>query len=326
MEEIFDAFKKLKVLVIGDVMIDSYVWGKVERISPEAPVPIISVNSRENRMGGAANVARNIRSLGAEPLLCAAIGDDEDGKIFESLLNDEAMSNKGIIKSKRRLTTLKHRIISGSQHLLRIDAETDKPLHPQDRKELTKRILALMEEAHLVIFEDYDKGVISEKLIVDVVEAAKQRNIPVAVDPKKRNFMKYRGVDLFKPNFKELVEGTKKELTKEDLPGIEKAGKQLLTQLEIRNILLTLSEKGVIYQSMEKLHHVPAHIRRIADVSGAGDTVISIAGMALAVGLSPGQIAALSNLGGGLVCEEVGVVPIDRERLIAEAKKLNEFN
>ena len=216
LEEIFDKFSGLKALIVGDVMIDSYIWGKVERISPEAPVPIISITNKEIRLGGAANVAKNIAALGATPLLCSVIGDDHDGKSLLDLLATRGMDTRGIVQSDDRMTTVKERLLSSSQQLLRIDRETTKPLHKKDKAGLLKKIELLIKEADVVIFEDYDKGVLDKKLIKTIVELANIHNIPTAVDPKKANFLSYEHVTLFKPNLKEIKEGLKIYFSNDD--------------------------------------------------------------------------------------------------------------
>ncbi|MBY0424184.1 MAG: D-glycero-beta-D-manno-heptose-7-phosphate kinase, partial [Cytophagales bacterium] len=311
--EIFKAFNGLKVLIVGDVMIDSYQWGKVDRISPEAPVPIVHVQQREMRLGGASNVALNIQAMGAIPILCSVIGEDLDGDNFLKLLENNQLPSEGILRKSSRVTTIKHRIISGSHHMLRVDSEIDTPLSSSDRSALLERIISLIPQVDVIIFEDYDKGVIDGKLIDSVVSAAKSANKPIAVDPKKRNFMHYHGVTLFKPNLKEMKEGLKIDLHKEDMQELMDAVSVLKEKLSLEGALLTLSERGVFIDFKSQKHHLPAHIRDISDVSGAGDTVISVASLCLALGLSPRLIAGLSNLAGGLVCEYVGVVPIRKE-------------
>ncbi len=319
-EALFSAFAGLKVLVIGDVMIDSYLWGRVDRISPEAPVPILQVENRESRLGGAANVALNVQALGAIPYLCSVIGDDLDGNNFLSLLSQNNLPAEGIYQSGERITTIKHRIISGHHHLLRVDQETDRPLIKNDKKELLAKITTLLETCDVVIFEDYDKGVIDEELITAVVKMANAKSIPTVVDPKKRNFLHYKNVTLFKPNRKEMKEGLKWDGSLSEDKDIEAAVDSLSALLHTNMILLTLSERGVfIKRERDPACVIPAHIRKIADVSGAGDTVVSVAALCCALNLSADRIAQLSNLAGGLVCEQVGVVPIDKNKLLSEA-------
>jgi len=318
---IFDSFIGKKVLVIGDVMLDSYWWGNVERISPEAPVPIVHTRKKEYRLGGAANVALNLKRLGAEPIICSVIGRDAEGEILLRLLGNENISAEGIIISDLRPTTVKTRIISGKNQLLRIDIEEDELLVKEDASNLESRISDIIDTSDLIIFEDYDKGVISQPLIEDIVKKSTHLKIPVAVDPKKRNFMAYKGATLFKPNLRELSEGLKTDLnTGSDMSEIKEAAKILQDKLGIDHVLITLSEKGVYMSDKDGTsHQIPAHIRDIFDVSGAGDTVISVAALALLANVSGDVVAALANLAGGLVCEKVGVVPIDKDELIREA-------
>jgi D-glycero-beta-D-manno-heptose-7-phosphate kinase len=320
-QDVFEAFKGLNVLVIGDVMIDSYLWGRVDRISPEAPVPILQVEKRDTRLGGAANVALNIQALGAVPYLCSVVGKDLDGDNFLELLAQNHLPSDGICQSTDRITTIKHRIISGHQHMLRVDQETDKYILKQEREALLEKIKTLMVNSDVVIFEDYDKGVLDEGLIASVVALAQAKGIPTVVDPKKRNFLHYKNVTLFKPNRKEMKEGLKWDGELNDTKDIESAVDELSRLLNADMILLTLSEKGVfIKKAKEEASITPAHIRKIADVSGAGDTVVSVAALCCALKLAPQKIAALSNLAGGLVCEQVGVVPIDKGTLEKEAQ------
>ncbi|MFZ1806549.1 MAG: bifunctional ADP-heptose synthase [Cyclobacteriaceae bacterium] len=321
LEEIFDAFNGLTVLVIGDIMLDSYIWGSVDRISPEAPVPIVRVKKRDFRLGGAANVALNVQALGAKPILCALIGDDDTGTKLVDCLDQQNMSKEGIVVSKNRPTTVKTRLIASHQHVVRVDEESDLELLGDEEVELLKQIQQLLEQCDAIIFEDYDKGVINASLIEKTVELAAKKNIPIIVDPKKRNFLSYKGVSLFKPNLKELREGLKLDIDASDESQVVKAVEKLRSILDA-GVMVTLSEHGVYIDFQSEQKKYPAHKREIADVSGAGDTVVSIAGLCVALGLKPGLIAALSNLGGGLVCEHTGVVPIDKKELLAEAIKM----
>lgn len=322
-EEIFQAFENLNVLVIGDVMIDSYLWGRVDRISPEAPVPIVNVQKRDQRLGGAANVALNIQALGAKPILCSAIGDDIDGDTFLALVQRNNMTTEGIVRCPGRVTTIKHRILSGSHHMLRVDSETDECVNDQTHEKLIAKAFNLLPSCDVVIFEDYDKGVITPTLINTIVDHAASLKIPVVVDPKKRNFLSYRNVTLFKPNRKELREGLKLDgdlLEKEEL---QKAVKDLRELINASTVLITLSDQGVYIEKKDEKHLVPAHKREISDVSGAGDTVISVAALCCALKLPPLALASLSNLAGGLVCEQVGVAPVNKEIFLKEALRLS---
>ncbi|TAE16451.1 MAG: D-glycero-beta-D-manno-heptose-7-phosphate kinase [Bacteroidetes bacterium] len=319
-DSIFDNFSRLRVLIIGDVMIDSYLWGDVTRISPEAPVPIVQVKQRDKRLGGAANVALNVQALGATPILCATVGKDSDGQDFLDILAKNNLSADGICLSDSRVTTIKHRILSGHQHLLRVDSEQTNLLSPADSAELWLRIEAILPTVHVVIFEDYDKGVLSEELIQKTIALAQKLDIPTIVDPKLRNFWHYKGATVFKPNLKELKEGLKTDFNPKNLDELKQAITTLKERLSLKQALVTLSERGVYIDAEQESHLIPAHVRAIADVSGAGDTVVSVASLALALGLKPALMAGLANLAGGLVCEHVGVVPIVREELLAEAK------
>ena len=326
-EDIIKSFSKLNVLIIGDVILDAYLWGHVDRISPEAPVPIIAVTKRENRLGGAANVAINIQSLGATPLLCSVVGNDAHSKTFIELMKVMNMNTDGIHHSKTRTTTVKTRIIGNNYQMLRVDDEIDDEVSTSDRNHLFKRIASIIEskKVDVIIFEDYDKGVISKSLIEQVTELAKKKKIPVAVDPKKRNLNSYKNVTLLKPNLKELKDGMKLDIEKFDISEIQKAAEKLSGNNSIDTILITLSEQGAYVYNRKEQKHIPAHIRNIADVSGAGDTVISVAALCLALDLSPGTTAALANLAGGIVCEKVGVVPIEKNQLIKEVNGLKLF-
>lgn len=322
LEEIFEKFSGLTALIVGDVMIDSYIWGKVERISPEAPVPVISITNKEIRLGGAANVAKNIAALGAKPILCSVIGNDHDGKSLLDLMESRGMDTRGITMSDDRFTTVKERMLSSSQQLLRIDRETTKPLNKTDKASILKSAEKLIKEVDVVIFEDYDKGVLDKKLIKSIVQLAQANNIPTAVDPKKKNFLSYENVTLFKPNLKEIKEGLKLDFDSDDEVAITEASRSLRNKMSVDKVFITRSEHGVYISSNSDQHFIPAHIRSISDVSGAGDTVVSTASLCLALGLPDKFIAELSNLAGGLVCEHLGVVSVDKQELLSEAKKL----
>jgi rfaE bifunctional protein kinase chain/domain len=322
---IFDSFNQLTVLVVGDVMLDSYLWGKSTRLSPEAPVPIVNVVRKEKRLGGAANVALNVQALGATPLLCSVIGDDQDGADLLRLMEEQQLPTAGIIKSADRITTVKERIMAGGQQLLRIDAEIETELLEHESAYLVQQYSKLLPLADVVIFEDYDKGVLTAGNIADMLELALQHDIPTVVDPKKKNFLSYVGCTLFKPNLKELKEGLKVDFADANHEEFERAATTLQKKLNTQTVLITLSERGVFYLSGPIKSYIEAHYRTISDVSGAGDTVISIAALCLALELPVAFAAGLSNLGGGLVCEQVGVVPINRTKLLTEAQQTNLF-
>lgn len=322
-KQIFAKFNQMRAIVIGDVMVDSYLWGKVDRMSPEAPVPIVSITKRESRLGGAANVSLNIKALGATPILFSVIGNDEIGKTFKKLLEKRDLSSEGIFIDPQRITTVKNRIISKGQHIARVDEETTDFIKPEIETTIINAIKKLIEKNQIdvIIFVDYDKGMITKNLFNTINNLAQQKGIPTAVDPKKRNFLNYKNVSLFKPNFKEFVDGTGFSLKKGDLESLKIAAHKFKQKQNFKIIFVTLSELGVFISNGVKEQYFPAVIRYISDISGAGDTVISVASLAMAAKLQPKVMALMSNLAGGLVCEKPGVVPIDKEQLIKEMKR-----
>lgn len=318
-QTIFEGFRNIKALIVGDVMLDAYIWGIVDRISPEAPVPVIKTTGKEYRLGGAANVALNLKALGATPVLCAVIGTDYEGDKFLERLKVRKISNSGIVRSKPRPTTIKTRILSGYQHIVRMDSETDVLLSVNEEKALLDKVFESMTDADVVIFEDYDKGTLTKSLILKIISRASELKIPTVVDPKIRNFHNYNGSTVFKPNLQELVEGLNLIEYPETIGEIMGAVNQLKDVVDVGEIFLTLSEKGVIVKNNKEEIHIPAHVRTISDVSGAGDTMTSIISLCKALGLSLAFTAELANIGGGLVCEHVGVVPINKNKLMEDA-------
>ena len=323
MKELLERFNGLKALVIGDVMIDAYTKGFVERMSPEAPVPIVTLQERFNRLGGAANVALNLKSLGAHPMVCSIIGDDEAGKTLLQLMQEQGLEVRGLVSSNHRKTTVKHRILDGFRQLLRIDEENTFDLTEVEHSILMHVIRQAIEQqpVDVVVLQDYNKGVLTEKLIHDIIALCHEKHIPVIVDPKKKNFFAYQGVTLFKPNVKELREGL--GVKAETLEALQQAMRNLQERLHCEYLMVTLSDKGVIILYDGVFHHLPAHPRKIVDVSGAGDTVLSVAALSTALQTDAETIASLSNIAGGLVCEEMGVVPIDKKRFAEEVKRLS---
>jgi rfaE bifunctional protein kinase chain/domain len=315
---------KATILVVGDVMLDAYLWGRVDRISPEAPVPVVQVTERSARLGGAANVALNLRSLGAVPLVVSTIGSDATGGTLAQCFLDSGLDSVGLVRSNTRTTTVKTRVISGHQHVVRVDEEMTDDLTEAEVDALLNRVERIIAERKpvAVVLEDYNKGVLTARTIEAVIAAAHRAGIPVAVDPKTKNFLAYRGVDLFKPNLKELREGLKVDVNAADLHSVRNAVQALEAVLGNKATMVTLSEHGVYAHDAHGEHVIAAHPRKVVDVSGAGDTVIAVATLALAHGLSLAEVAALANMAGGLVCEEVGVVPIHPERFRNEAERL----
>jgi rfaE bifunctional protein kinase chain/domain len=305
-------------------MVDAYIWGHVERISPEAPVPIVSVEKRESRLGGAADVGLNLRSLGANAILCSVIGKDVKGNEFLELLDKEELSKEGIIQSNQRITTTKFRVIGNNTQMLRVDEEITADLENEDMVLLQDGIAKILNEKTIdaIIFQDYDKGTINEQLISSVVKMATSKRIPVIVDPKKRNFLHYKNVTLFKPNLKEIKEGLNVNFDAANIEELKVVVTQLQDILKTKMVLNTLSENGVFIRWATGSETIPAHYRNIVDVSGAGDTVISVAALCLSMDMEAPDLAALANLAGGIVCEEVGVVPINKNKLQDEAIRL----
>lgn len=322
MKHILEAFNNKRVLVVGDVMIDAYYFGRVERISPEAPVPIVSVEKKENRLGGAANVAMNLISLGALPVMCTVIGKDQEGDEMLELLKKQGIDTRGVIRSANRITTVKTRVISQQTQMLRIDHELISPIDSEDSQQLINALTVQLKDADVLIFQDYDKGVLTHENIKEITQAAKRAGVSVVVDPKKRNFNHFEGAYLFKPNLKELRDGLKLDLDPDNQDEFEKIISGFMRSMHISNMMITMSERGVMITDGKTFDYIPAHIRKIADVSGAGDTVISVAALCVANGWSNRKVAEYSNLAGGLVCEEVGVVPIDKQKLAEEIDQL----
>ncbi len=324
LEQLFNDFQHQKVGVVGDVMLDTYVWGKTDRISPEAPVPIVAIQQKDNRVGGAANVALNARSLGAAVTLFSVTGADDEALILEALLSQQEIAITGILQSDNRITTNKTRIISRNQQMMRLDAESTHDLLPEDEDRLLEKIATYIreEKPSVMIIEDYNKGVLTERVILKAVGLCREAGVITAVDPKRKNFFTYKGVDLFKPNLKEVKEGLNLLFEKADHSLLKDIHAQLQAQLEHRISLITLSEQGVFFQDKDETAILPSHLRNIADVSGAGDTVIAVAAMAYAITKDIHLAASLANIAGGLVCEEVGTVAINRKRLLEEARLL----
>ena len=324
LDALFSSFSSIKVGVIGDVMLDTYWWGKVDRISPEAPVPVVAVTKREKRIGGAGNVALNLCALGAVVHTISVLGDDADGEELNSLLQENNIHTGYMVKSSRRITTNKIRIISRNQQMMRLDAEMTSMLDSGEEDQLISIFESYIEKEkpNIVILEDYNKGVLTEKIISRVIGLCIKNNILTAVDPKRKNFFSYRSVDIFKPNLHEAKEGLNiisEEVSESMLARIHD---ELFQKLHHQVSFITLSEKGVFYQSSEGKGIIPTHIRSIADVSGAGDTVIAVAALIYACTKNVHLMAEIANIAGGLVCEEVGTVAIDKKKLLIECKLL----
>jgi len=322
---LFDQFENTKVLVLGDVMIDAYFYGSVSRISPEAPVPIVNLTKKEQRLGGAANVALNLKSLGAVPIICSIKGNDADGQRLKELCKENGLVVEGLINDYKRETTVKTRIIGNSHQLLRIDEEDTADIDESVEDLVYEAVNSFIDEVDVLIFQDYNKGLLTAGLIQRVIALCTSKKVPMVVDPKFNNFYEYKGVTLFKPNKKEIqqAENITDKLNLRDIKVLASTVRQ---KLNANKIMTTLSEDGVIIINETETIHLPAHARKILDVSGAGDSVLSVAALCVAAGISDEITAALSNLAGGIVCEQIGVVPIDKDLLLGEAMELNVAN
>ncbi len=325
-DQLFEAFSEVKVVVLGDVMLDTYWWGSVDRISPEAPVPVVALKHKEYRVGGAANVALNTASLGGKTYMISVIGHDEDGVLLKSLLNEKGINTSYICDVKDRVTTNKMRVMSRNQQMMRLDAEVTHDIDAATEELLLQKVTACIEAVapQVLIFEDYNKGVITERIIQTVTKLCNARGILTAVDPKKKNFLSYKDVTIFKPNLKEVKEGLNMALPEVDLPALTKVHTALAASLQHQISFITLSEKGVFYHDQDEAKIIATHIRNIADVSGAGDTVIATAALVYASTQNMHLAAEMANIAGGLVCEEVGTAAIDKKRLLQECKLLLE--
>lgn len=320
-KQLFEEFNELTVLVVGDSMLDAYMWGTITRNSPEAPVPIVDISRRENRLGGAANVALNIKSLGGRPILCSVIGKDNYGDEFIREMDRCELETAGMISISDRKTTVKTRVIADDKHVVRVDEEQTDDITQTHRitNHVIDQVIAYKPQA--IIFEDYNKGMLTTEVIEEITDYARLHHIPTIVDPKKKNFLAYRNVSLFKPNLREISEGLGRSVD----PGNEEKLKSDLEELRIKlngaAILLTMSEHGMAFWDGKSFIHTPAQPRKITDVSGAGDTSVAVAAMALAAKANPLLITHLANTAGGLVCEYPGVVPIDSAQLKTEGAK-----
>jgi rfaE bifunctional protein kinase chain/domain len=317
---LFSKFSDIKVAVFGDVMLDTYWWGNVERISPEAPVPIVSMHHREQRIGGAGNAALNVASMGAQTALFTVTGNDDDAVILSSLLSENNININYILKSDARITTNKIRIMGRHQQMMRLDSEITNDISKDDESKLLNAFSDYVNDIkpHVVVFEDYNKGLLTPTLIDAVINICKEKNIVTTVDPKRKNFFSYKGVDIFKPNLKEVKDALNIVVDDVSVALLNQIHQQLKEQLHHSISLITLSEKGVFIEDGNNSYIVPAHIRNIADVSGAGDTVIAVASLVYVATKNILLAAEIANLAGGIVCEEAGTIAINKAKLMGE--------
>ena len=322
--KLFQSFLSLKVGVIGDVMLDTYMWGSVERISPEAPVPVVSLHKKEYRVGGAGNVALNCKTLGAQVFMLTAMGNDAEAIHLEELFNSSGINTSWLVKTNNRITTSKTRIISRNQQMMRLDNEVTNDLSPDDENAMLQKVETFIstEKPDIIIFEDYNKGVLTESLIAKVTKLCLAAGVLTAVDPKRKNFFSYKNVNIFKPNLKEVKEGLNIITDCSNEEALIKVHNELSGILSHQISFITLSEKGVFYQQNDSHKIIPSHFRNISDVSGAGDTVIAAASLVYASTKNIQLMAEVANIAGGLVCEEVGTVAIDKEKLLKECELL----
>lgn len=319
---LFDKMPQLHVVVVGDLILDNYVWGEVERISPEAPVPVVTINRRESRLGGAANVALNCKVLGAKVVLASVIGNDIQGDNIIELAATSGINTDLIMRSSKRPTTNKTRVISRSQQMMRLDEEVSEDLYTEEEHPFIDQVLKYLQiqKPDVLVFEDYNKGVLKENVIHRISAHCKELGILTTVDPKKHNFLAYKNVTVFKPNLKEVKEALYMPITAEKA-SLDRVHEALKKELNHDISFITLSERGVYYSNGDS-NIIPSHLRNIADVSGAGDTVIATASLVYALTKNANLMAEISNIAGGLVCEESGVVPINKERLLKECIEL----
>ena len=316
--KVFEKIKGKKIIIIGDSMVDSYVLGEINRNSPEAPVPIVDVKQEDTKLGGAANVALNIQSLGMEPILCSVIGDDKDGENFLKLCKKNNLDTTGIIIDYNRKTTNKKRVIVNKKHILRIDNEKTNYIEPEIREKFVNNIEKLISNNKIIIFQDYDKGVISKELIEEI---NKIDHLFIAVDPKKRNFFEYKNVDLFKPNLSEMLNAFN---SKDDsIKNLNTISNELKSKNNIKNLMITLSDNGLLINNDAGFIHNKIENKKIIDVSGAGDTVISLATILFYLKLPEKFIAEMCNLAGGITCMSSGVSAINLKELTENAERNN---
>jgi D-glycero-beta-D-manno-heptose-7-phosphate kinase len=318
LRELFGNFQGKHVAVVGDLMVDRYYWGQVFRVSPEAPVPVVEVESESVRLGGAANVANNIQALGGIPLLVGLVGDDYAGKMLMDVLKDQNLDTSGIVVDGARPTTLKTRVIAHGQHVVRVDHESKADCPDHLRVRIVDAVKYGIKMLQGIIIEDYNKGVLTREVIQELVAIARKYNVPVTVDPKFNNFLEFKHVSVFKPNRREVEEVLGGRL--DGIGQVEDAGRKLLHLLDAGNVLLTRGEEGMsLFESDGSVTHLNSTATNVQDVSGAGDTVISTLTMAMVGGASVREAAVLANCAAGVVVGEVGIVPVRQDRLMRAA-------
>lgn len=320
LESILASFKGKRVAVIGDIMLDKYIFGHVSRISPEYPVPVVDVTGEDHRLGGAANVALNTLSLGAETLLFGVTGKDADRELLLQLFRERGLETSGLIADPSRPTTCKTRILSQNHHITRVDFEKRDEIDETAARGIMAAFRASAESLDAVVLEDYNKGVLSARLIGSLIELARELGIPVLVDPKHRNFFEYRQSTIFKPNLSEMATSLGIAISNEDSE-VEEAARLLQERMGAESLVVTRSEKGMTVLHEGCFTHIGATSLEVADVSGAGDTVIGTLALGAAAGLDIITNATLANLAAATVCQEVGAAPVRPERLLRSCRQ-----
>lgn len=315
-----ESMREKKIAVVGDFMLDRYVWGEVKRISPEAPVPVVEVLEDAQRPGGAGNVVHNLQSLGARCVAVGLIGEDPYAEELRSLMDANHVDISGLVATDDRPTTVKTRILSGDQQLLRVDREVLRTVPPELEELLCERVREALDGADALVLQDYNKGVLTSGLIRAAIEEAKKRGIVISVDPKRDNFWEYYGATLVKPNLREAEGALGRDLARPS--DFERAGNELLMRLQCDYILITRGSEGMnLFAQNEQARHIATKARLISDVSGAGDTVIATMTLGLVAGLNGVEAATLANKAAGYVVGRVGVVPVTPEALLAEESR-----
>jgi len=313
--KIIDRFPKTRVLVVGDVMIDHYVWGNVSRISPEAPVPVVNVTRETMLLGAAANVVNNIRSLGGEAGICGVIGHDDAGRQLQHMLHVQGIATDGLTMERDRPTTIKTRVIAHNQQVVRFDRETKEGIARDTHRRIYEHVAGQVDQGlDAIVISDYCKGVVTKDLVRDIVRLSRKRGIIVAVDPKVSHFGIYSGVTILTPNTKEASIGARIEI--EDDATLHRAGKGLLARLGCGAVLITRGEHGMsLFEKGGRVTHIPTVAREVFDVTGAGDTVISALTLAMAAGARMVDAATIANYAAGIVVGVVGTATVSPGQL-----------
>ncbi|MBN4054092.1 D-glycero-beta-D-manno-heptose-7-phosphate kinase [Nitrospira defluvii] len=311
---VLEKFSDRKVLILGDLMLDHYIWGRVKRISPEAPVPVVEVSSESVRMGGAGNVLNNILGLGGKAILCGVIGTDDAGHWLSERIQSKSGDTSGLVIEESRSTTKKTRIIAHQQQVVRFDHEARRPILQKTENRIIDYVLSRLSEVDCLAISDYSKGAVTERILQPILLAAIERDIPIVVDPKVNHFSFYQKVTLITPNHLEAMQASGIEI--EDETSLKKAGERFLKQLDCKAVLITRGEQGMsLFEKGGKVTHIPTEAKQVFDVTGAGDTVLSTLSISLAAGLSLLDAASLSNIAAGIVVGIVGTAAIEKEML-----------